>query len=153
MDSRQSYTGIDNSYRYVSAARLLKTTCKTFDVIQGDVSVENWSNSIRNQQFDAALALGLLHHLDDASVCNLLEGLRPFISSGGRLYTVDPVITEASNRIAIWFAKNDRGKYLRVPLELEKLFKKCGYTPKIELKQKQFRIPLDTVEITAASSS
>ena len=41
------------------------------------------------------------------------------------------------------------GKFLRSPKDLEKIFRNLGFDLKIEVKTKQFRIPLDTVEITA----
>jgi SAM-dependent methyltransferase len=145
----QSYTGVDSSLRYVEAARELVTPCKEFKIVAGDVSKEDWVISLGGESFDSALALGLLHHLDDQGVVNLLQSLRPFIESGGCLYTVDPVITKYSSRAARWFAENDRGNFVRDPEELESLFKQCGYRANISLKQKEFRIPLDTIEIAA----
>jgi SAM-dependent methyltransferase len=152
LKEHQNYTGIDSSYRYVEAARGIVTPCKNFNVIPGDVAREDWGKTLGSEFFDSALALGLLHHIDDSGVSNLLEGLRPFIQSGGCLFSVDPVITESSSRAARWFAENDRGKFVRNPRELESLFKRSGYKTNITIKQREFRIPLDTIEIVATSS-
>lgn len=96
-----------------------------------------------------ALGLGILHHLNDGEVTQFLRNCRAVLGGDSTLFTVDPVITDGSTRIAKWFANNDRGKFLRSPKDLEKIFRNLGFDLKIEVKTKQFRIPLDTVEITA----
>ena len=96
-----------------------------------------------------ASGLGILHHLNDEEVTQFLRNCRAVLDGDSTLFTVDPVITDGSTRIAKWFANNDRGKFLRSPKDLEKIFRNLGFDLKIEVKTKQFRIPLDTVEITA----
>lgn len=61
------------------------------------------------------LALGFLHHLEDAeaeAVCSIAhEALR----TGGTLLTVDPAFVSGQSTIAKWLAKLDSGQNVRVP--------------------------------------
>ena len=82
-------------------------------------------------------------------VGRLLNDLRSLLENGGKIFTVDPIITNSSTPLAKWFAMNDRGQYVRDASALEKLFSNNGFEVEYELKSKQFRIPLDTIEITA----
>jgi hypothetical protein len=68
------------------------------------------------------------------------------------LFSVDPVITQESTSVAKWFAQNDRGKFVRSADHLESLLNSAGYHTRLILKSNEFRIPLDTVEITAQLS-
>jgi hypothetical protein len=61
---------------------------------------------------------------------------------------MDPIITDSTSRVAQWFAENDRGMYVRSVSELEAIFLSKKLKPRILIKQKQMRIPLDTVEIS-----
>jgi len=91
----------------------------------------------------------LLHHLDDKSAMSFLESCRSILEKESLLFTVDPVIVKDTSRVARWFAENDRGKFIRNPDQLEKMFQQVGFTVEVAVRKKQFRIPLDTVEILA----
>lgn len=63
--------------------------------------------------FDIVLALGLLHHLEDAQVISILNLARQALKPGGRLVTVDPCLDETQNPVARFLVKNDRGQNVR----------------------------------------
>lgn len=62
---------------------------------------------------DVALALGLLHHVDDDTAHSLLELLRGTLGDGGRLMTVDTCFHEGQARVARLLAEKDRGEHVR----------------------------------------
>ena len=63
--------------------------------------------------FDIAMAFGVLHHLDDATVGEMVRlvslGMRP----GGRLVTIDPCPVAGQPRLAKLLIAHDRGGYVR----------------------------------------
>lgn len=140
------YIGIDNSINYLKKAKQ-KNPHHLF--LSENLGQDGWSKGLPYISSVMASGLGILHHLNDEEVTQFLRNSRAVLDEDSTLFTVDPVITDGSTRIAKWFANNDRGKFLRSPKDLEKIFKNLGFDLKIEVKTKQFRIPLDTVEITA----
>ena len=140
------YIGIDNSINYLKKAQQQNPNHLFLNENLGE---DGWSKGLHSISSVMASGLGILHHLNDKEVTQFLSNCRFVLDENSTLFTVDPVITDGSTRIAKWFAKNDRGKFLRSPNELEKIFRNQGFDLNIEVKTKQFRIPLDTVEITA----
>ena len=147
------YIGLDYSKKYLNKALSRAHTCASFQVFDFDLTKSGWSDLIMGVTKDKksinAIALGLLHHLDDDSANILLQETHKTIQGEGSLYTVDPIITANSSHIAKWFARNDRGRFVRDEKEIYTIFKRNGFKCEMEVKQKQFRIPLDTIEICA----
>jgi cyclopropane fatty-acyl-phospholipid synthase-like methyltransferase len=139
------YFGIDISDEYLSAARQ-KRPDATF--VNASVS-ENWSESLELGDKVLTTAMGLFHHLNDGEFRKLLSMLSNLLDSGSSIVSVDPVIIDTTSAIAKWFAKNDRGKFLRSPSEMESIFKSYGFELEMICKSNQFNIPLDTLEILA----
>ena len=140
------YIGIDNSINYLKKA---KEQNPHHLFLNENLGQDGWSRGLPSISSVMASGLGILHHLNDEEVTQFLRNCRAVLDEDSTLFTIDPVITDGSTRIAKWFANNDRGKFLRSPKDLEKIFINLGFDLKIEVKTKQFRIPLDTVEITA----
>lgn len=152
LNPEQKYFGIDVSSKYISKAKKRNIPCLSKKFIVQDLMTFMWNDKFKEFTEGAdslTLALGVLHHLDDSQVRNLLTNLRDLIQPNSTIFTVDPTILQDSSRIAKWFATNDRGKFIRTPSELSKVFKEVGLEADIYAKTKQFRIPLDTVEIFA----
>lgn len=68
-----------------------------------------------HQPFDLVLATGLLHHLEDDEVRDLMETLALHLKPGGRIITVDGCFTKGQNPIAKLIIQQDRGKSVRSP--------------------------------------
>ena len=64
-------------------------------------------------QFDVVLAIGLLHHLDDADALEMLRMAHQALRPQGRLLTVDPCLTPDQNPIARFLVRSDRGQNVR----------------------------------------
>lgn len=69
----------------------------------------------------AALAIGLLHHLDDAEARALLAALYERLAPGGKLVTVDPAYWSPQPRLARWLISRDRGRNVRTGEEYRQL--------------------------------
>ena len=63
--------------------------------------------------FDVVLAVGVVHHLDDADAERLFRLASAALVPGGRLVTLDAVYIEGQNRIARLLISRDRGQYVR----------------------------------------
>lgn len=62
---------------------------------------------------DVAIAIGLLHHLDDAGARALLANLAERLAPGGRLVTIDGVWEPGQSPIARAILARDRGQNIR----------------------------------------
>jgi len=65
------------------------------------------------EPFDIVIMNGLLHHLKDNAVVELLQRVKRVLRSGGRLITLDCYYTEGQNFIVRKLLQMDRGKYIR----------------------------------------
>ena len=63
--------------------------------------------------FDIVIAIGLLHHLDDAGATGLLRLALQALRPSGRLITMDPVLEPGQHPIARFLVKRDRGQNVR----------------------------------------
>ena len=63
--------------------------------------------------FDIVLAIGVLHHLNDAEALDLLRLAHIALKPGGRLITLDGVFTERQSPCARWIISMDRGQHVR----------------------------------------
>jgi 2-polyprenyl-3-methyl-5-hydroxy-6-metoxy-1,4-benzoquinol methylase len=102
------YCGFDISEAYIQKARKTyglrgQFQCKQLEVV--DLK--------QLPMFDVVLAMGLLHHLDDALAVNVLQLAHKALKPGGRLLTVDPCLDQAQNPIARFLVRHDRGQNVR----------------------------------------
>src|SRR5438034_43770 len=71
--------------------------------------------------FEAVIAIGLLHHLDDAEAARLVRIAASALTPAGRLVTVDPAPSADQPRLARWLIERDRGRNVREPGAIEGL--------------------------------
>ena len=64
-------------------------------------------------RFDLAMAIGVVHHLDDTEAEMLFRIAHEALKSGGRLVTCDGVWVEGQGVLAKMFLSMDRGKFIR----------------------------------------
>lgn len=101
------YLGHDPSLDYIDAARSKFGADGTF-VVGGVGEVE-----IEPATFDAAVAKGVLHHLDDETARALFAEAARALRPGGRLVTIDPAYLVGQSPIARFLASRDRGRNVR----------------------------------------
>ena len=75
---------------------------------------------------------GILHHLNDDEIKNLMILVKKILKKGGNIITEDPILIEKQNPIAKLIIKNDRGNNVRNKKEYIKIIKK--YFKKINSK-------------------
>ena len=64
-------------------------------------------------KFDIVLAMGVLHHMDDAAAKELCELAYHALEPGGRFVTFDPCYSQAQNPVARYLVSKDRGQNVR----------------------------------------
>lgn len=102
------YYGFDLSQAYIDAARKSyggrgEFTCQDITTLPpGDLPPCN-----------IAIAIGLLHHLDDADARGLIESLHRLLAPGGKLVTVDPAYWTPQSPLARFMIARDRGQNVR----------------------------------------
>lgn len=104
------YHGFDDSAVYLAAARRRFGDRGTF----WQARVERATLG-RLGAFDRVLAVGVLHHLDDAAASALLDLAAVALAPDGALVTYDPCFTPGQSPIARFLAARDRGQNVRSP--------------------------------------
>jgi SAM-dependent methyltransferase len=104
------YVGFDPSPRYIEKAKS-RFPDSTFHV----GSVEN--PPALGNSFEIALAIGVLHHVDDGQAAQLYRLAEGHLQAGGKLVTVDPVKALDGGRIANFIVNQDRGQFVRSEAE------------------------------------
>lgn len=102
------YLGVDRSSEYIQAAKKKFGNRGEFicaDVAELPVRVD--------QQFDIAIAFGLMHHLTDGEVESLSREVALRLTPNGRFITLDPVFERRQNPVARLLVSMDRGQHVR----------------------------------------
>ena len=86
---------------------------------------------------------GLLHHLDDASILQLLKLAMASLKPGGKILCMDGVLHPNQSAFARYLVKEDRGKFVRHPEAYEKLAAEVFGKANVEtdLREDLFYIP------------
>jgi SAM-dependent methyltransferase len=134
------YVGIDLSPDYIEAARARYGGRGTFRVgsaeeLKGDP----------DGPFDIAMAVGLLHHLDDKVVAGLFETVSSLLKDGGRFVTVDPTFAEGQSPLARRIIQSDRGRNVRTEEELRRIAEPRFSTVVSVVRHDLLRIPYSHV--------
>ncbi|OIQ99735.1 ubiquinone biosynthesis O-methyltransferase [mine drainage metagenome] len=65
------------------------------------------------ESFDIVLAIGILHHLDDAEAIQLFDIAKRALKKGGRLVTFDGCYVKDQSPAAKYLLSRDRGQFVR----------------------------------------
>ena len=105
---RVEYIGFDVNRRYINAARMSYGDRGTF------ICERVGAYSLRRPSyFDIALAVGVLHHLDDEEASRLFLLAHAALKPGGKLVTLDGCLLADQSRAARYFVSRDRGQFVR----------------------------------------
>lgn len=104
------YIGVDHNDAYLDPSQAMKGATQGRRFINGDLGK---LADLELPPLDAALALGVLHHLDDDQVRHMLTAIRSKLAPGGRMVTVDPVLVPAQRSSARIMMVMDRGRHVR----------------------------------------
>jgi SAM-dependent methyltransferase len=104
------YYGFDPNPQYIKAAQ------ERFHHVPGCIFRCAYLDEIglgTLPKFDIALAIGVLHHLDDETAVKLANLARFALKNKGRLILLDPCFVEGQSPIARFLAMHDRGQHVR----------------------------------------
>ena len=102
------YVGCDLSQKYIEAALTRFGDRATFICRKvSATTLEKYSS------FDIVLAVGILHHLDDAEALQLFCLAQAALKPGGRLVTFDGVFVANQSPCARYIISKDRGQNVR----------------------------------------
>jgi SAM-dependent methyltransferase len=101
------YSGFDLSPKYIEMAK------KRFPSARFHCERVDQFSLAKEQSFDVVLALGIVHHLDDAEARQLFQIAYDALKPCGKLVTVDGVWTDRQSPVARWLLARDRGEYVR----------------------------------------
>ncbi len=92
-------------------------------------------------KFGLVMAIGVLHHLDDAGAETLFRVAREVMDEGGRIVTCDGVFEQGQNPIARFLISLDRGEHVRRKHEYESLANKVFANAHVQVRHDLSRIP------------
>lgn len=75
--------------------------------------------------FDAVLADGLLHHLNETEAEKFFNIGHRVLKSGGFMVTVDPAFVDDQKLLDRWITSTDRGQHVRYPQQYKKIAESC----------------------------
>jgi SAM-dependent methyltransferase len=103
-----TYIGVDRNEAHIEQARRTHGSRGRFicdDVVNFDAA--------EYAPVDIAVAIGLLHHVDDGTARQLLSALASTLAQGGRLITADPCFHAAQSPVIRAVVAMDRGQHVR----------------------------------------
>jgi SAM-dependent methyltransferase len=101
------YLGFDLSPKYIELAK------RRFPKAHFVCERVNQFSLAREQSFDVVLALGIVHHLEDAEARQLFQIAYDALKPGGKLVTIDGVWSDDQSPATRWLLARDRGDYVR----------------------------------------
>jgi SAM-dependent methyltransferase len=130
------YLGFDMSEKYIEAAwkkfghrGIFKCQLLNPEIIE------------QMERFDLVIAIGVLHHLDNANAGNLFDLAQKALKSEGRLITIDPVFFEGQPRLEHYLISRDRGEFVRSDREYQGLIPQGFSNVNTDIRRGLLRMP------------
>ena len=139
------YVGLDLNPKYIQTAQRKLYPNATF--ICADLY---HLHSYNFGKFDRIILLGVLHHLSDSQVLNLLETLTKHLAVNGKLVTCDPAIESSQSRLARFLVTHDRGKFVRSAFQYRALLQQSFEVNSSAIRHDTLRVA-STQFITSSS--
>jgi SAM-dependent methyltransferase len=130
------YIGFDRNPDYIARAR--RTYGSRGQFICDDVA--NFSDHVL-ASVDIAVAIGILHHLDDEVARRMLAATATVLKPGGRLITVDPCYHSEQSAIQRFVVSHDRGMHVRPFVGYVELCRAAFPEPKARFTRGYFPFP------------
>lgn len=137
------YVGFDPSPQYIAAARERYGDHGTFHVATADEMAAQLDDPV-----DRMIAVGVLHHVSNDQVVDILSLARDTLVPGGRLVTVDPAFDDDQRRVARWIIARDRGQAVRTGDELRKLANSVLGPVDVDIRHDLINIPYTHAVLT-----
>jgi SAM-dependent methyltransferase len=121
LPNKIDYFGFDISKKYIEAA---KKKYSWANFIQAKASDFLTNGLAPLQNTDLIMCNGLLHHLEDNEVNEILELSNKILKPKGRLICIEPVFLKHHSKISRWLISKDRGQNIRTEEEYKNLVSK-----------------------------
>jgi SAM-dependent methyltransferase len=144
---QSEYLGFDLSSKYIEVAK------RRFPQAQFVCERVSQFSLAKQDSFDVVLALGIVHHLDDAEAGRLFQIGHDALKPGGKLVTVDGVWTNDQSATARWLLARDRGEYVRGEQEYVKIASQEFGNIKPSVRHDLLRIPYTHLILECVRSS
>jgi SAM-dependent methyltransferase len=103
--------------------------------------------------FDLVLAVGLVHHLDDAQARRLFRLSAQALNPAGRLVTMDGCFVPGQQALARLLLKADRGGYVRAQAAYEALAGEVFTAVKSTIAERFFHVPYTLLMMECRNAS
>lgn len=134
------YVGYDLNPHYIEdASKKYKGRGKFYCERISDSSITKIND------FDIALAGGVLHHIDDDEAKKLFEIALHLLKPGGYLITYDGVYIEKQSIFAKWILSKDRGKHVRTHDEYVNLAKSSFSKTESFIMHDMYKMPYTAI--------
>jgi SAM-dependent methyltransferase len=90
---------------------------------------------------DLVLCNGLLHHLEDREVINVLQLAKQILKPAGRLVCLEPVFLIHQGPLSKWIMSRDRGRNIRTEAQWKNLINQVFSCASTNIATKLIRIP------------
>jgi SAM-dependent methyltransferase len=139
-----TYVGFDRNASYIAHARRVHGEHGLF--ICDDV--RNFAAHALAPA-DIAVAIGILHHLDDELASILLRAIADALKPGGRIITVDPCHHAEQNALQRFVVNNDRGMHVRPFERYKELAERAFLQPQAAFRSANFPFPFSHCVVQA----
>jgi len=129
------YLGFDLSSRYIELAKKRFPQAKFLCERVSQFSLADAGT------FDVVLALGIVHHLDDAEARKLFQIAHDALRPGAKLVTVDGVWIDGQPAATRWLLARDRGEHIRSEPEYLNIATQVFGNVKPSIRHDLLRIP------------
>jgi SAM-dependent methyltransferase len=132
---RSQYVGFDANPEYIRRAQ------GRFPEARFVCDLVSEHNLPQSEYFDIVVALGIVHHLDEAEAVQLFRMAHHALKPGGRLVTLDGVWVPHQSRFARFLLSRDRGRFVRHEEEYGALASTSFSSVKATVRHDLLRIP------------
>lgn len=142
------YVGVDLSPEYIRAARERHGSAGSF--VCADVTS---FRPAEDEPFDAVIAYGLFHHLDDEQAVQAFATARAALDGSGRLLAAEPCATPDRSGLESLLMRLDRGAFIRAPDGYASLAEHAFPEVKLRVLRGELRIPYTFAVLEALAAA
>ena len=130
------YIGLDHNPNYIATATKKYGSKGTFICAGVDQL-----NKYGLKTFDRIIILGVMHHLDDSQLTQLVLSLKGRLNAGEVSITFDVAYEDGQKFFAKLLAKNDLGKFVRTKDQYFKFIEVAFNVEQVDLRRDLLRVP------------